>query len=141
MGPETSPNRIRQLRDKRNWTVRDLAQRSGIDFSTVNRFERGTQALDLPRMRRLANALQVHTSELLVDDDVELRADDYGRSIMQEIRDIPHDLQADALRAARELARIARGIAARSRAGNDTTFRPVVETLDQLYLPPIQHPE
>lgn len=112
-----APNRIRQLRDDLGWTVRDLAEKSGIDFSTINRMERGAQALDLPRMQRIARAIGVRASALLADEDVELRASEHGQAVLAELNAIDPAEIPDVIAAAREVVRLARNMAAQRSSG------------------------
>lgn len=111
------PNRIRALRDTRHMSVRDLAEKSGIDQSTINRMERGAQPLDYPRGKRIAAALGVRFSAILNDDDVEMRADDAGNAILAELENIPPHEKASVIAMATALVRIVRVTAARHNAG------------------------
>lgn len=105
-------NKIRALRDGRGLSLRELARRTGIDFSTLNRLERGTQPLDVVRMRKIGQVLDVKPSQLLADDDVAIRSDEIGVQLVRELEKIPDADRVPVLAMARELVRVARHIAA-----------------------------
>lgn len=110
------PNRIREFREARGWTVRDLASRAGIDFNSVFRLETGQVKLDIDRMRRLARTFAVKPSALLLAEDVEFRADERGMAIIEELEKIPVDDRGDVLAMARHLVRVVRQMAAQRSA-------------------------
>ena len=56
------PN-LRRLRQRRNWSQQDLADRSGIGLSTIIRLEHGA-ACRYVTVRKLAEALGVPEEEL-----------------------------------------------------------------------------
>lgn len=121
MAEEQPPNRIRELRDARGWSVRELADRirkipgaPKVDFATLNRMERGLQPLDLPRMKRIARGLECKVSELLVDDDVELRASEDMRAVLAGFEVMPRKELPALLTAAREIVRVSHGLAAQA---------------------------
>jgi transcriptional regulator with XRE-family HTH domain len=55
---------LRRLRLEHGLSQRELAERAGLNKSTINGLERGLDAR-YPSMRRLAAALNVSTAELL----------------------------------------------------------------------------
>jgi transcriptional regulator with XRE-family HTH domain len=57
--------RIRQIRAERGWTVRRLAQESGVDKNTISEAERGLRNPNPITMHKLAGALGVEVSDLL----------------------------------------------------------------------------
>ncbi len=59
--------RIRRLRGDRNWTLSDLAQRSGLAISTISKAERGLIALTYDRLSLLARGLGVDMSAFFSD--------------------------------------------------------------------------
>lgn len=114
------PNRIRELRDEKSWSVRDLAQRSGVDFSTLNRMERGAQDLDVTRMRKIANALSVKPSELLLESDVEFRASDAATlDVLRHLSGLPPQDRPRVVEMAAELVGTVRRVAAAGALGGD----------------------
>lgn len=108
--PKPLPNRIRELREKRQWTVRQLAERAGTDTSSTFRREAG-ETDDLRPLRKIAKAFGVKLSELLNAEDVEYRADEGGRAVIAELEGIPPEERADVLAMAHELVRVARVMA------------------------------
>jgi transcriptional regulator with XRE-family HTH domain len=57
--------RIRQIRAERGWTVRRLAQESGVDKNTISEAERGLRNPNPITMHKLAAALEVKVADLL----------------------------------------------------------------------------
>lgn len=98
-------------------SVRDLAERSGVDSATINRMERGTQPLDYPRGKRIAAALGVKFSRILLDEDVELRADDKGNAALAELAAVPAAMWPDMIAMTRRMVSVAREMAAHHSAG------------------------
>lgn len=56
--------RIRQFRAERGWTVRRLAQESGVDKNTISEAERGRRNPNPITMHKLAGALGVNVEDL-----------------------------------------------------------------------------
>lgn len=56
--------RIRQIRAERGWTVRRLAQESGVDKNTISEAERGLRNPNPITVHKLAGALGVEVSDL-----------------------------------------------------------------------------
>lgn len=105
-------NRIRELREARHLSLRDLAQKANMDVNKVHRLETDAVKLDLESMRRIGRALGVPASALLLDDDVEMRADEQGAAILRELSGIPETERQSVLMMARDLVRIVKGSAA-----------------------------
>ena len=57
--------RLREVRTERGLTLQQVAQRAGIDLSTLSRLESGKRRLALDHLPPLARALGVATDELL----------------------------------------------------------------------------
>lgn len=57
--------RLRELRSERGLTLADVAERAGVDVSTLSRLESGKRRLALDHIPALAAALGVSTDELL----------------------------------------------------------------------------
>lgn len=110
-------NRIRELREAKDWSVRELGEAAGVNFSILNRIERRSQPLDFTRARSIAAALNVKVSELLPDEDVELRADEQGKLILAELNDIPQTEVLGFLGAVRQMVGVVRQMAAQRSAG------------------------
>jgi len=60
-----APNRIRQWRDARRWTLAELARRVGTSAQQMGRLEAGTRRLTQDWMVRIAGALAVMPQDLL----------------------------------------------------------------------------
>jgi transcriptional regulator with XRE-family HTH domain len=60
---------LRQLRQERAWSIRELAKRSGVSTETIYSLEHGRREWAWPRtIRRLAWALEVEPRELMKGD-------------------------------------------------------------------------
>lgn len=67
--PGTPGARIRELREERNWTQKDLAARVGnIDHSGVSNIELGRTPLGRRRAAKFAHVFGVTTDEILLPD-------------------------------------------------------------------------
>lgn len=60
-----SPARLRDLRERNGWLVRDLAARAGIDPSALSRYENGKRTPTPAILKCLAEALDVEINALL----------------------------------------------------------------------------
>lgn len=56
---------IHMTRWNRGWTLRDLAERSGIPDSTLSRYERGKSAPGADELVAIAEALETTPNDLL----------------------------------------------------------------------------
>ena len=56
---------LKRLRQEQALSLRDLAQRSGVAYDTINRLELGKQDAQPRTIRRLAEALGVEPKELM----------------------------------------------------------------------------
>lgn len=65
--------KIHMLRFTRGWTLKDLAEKSGIAQSTLSRYERGRSVPDVEGIRALAVAFET-TPNALLDWDEATRA-------------------------------------------------------------------
>ena len=61
--------KLRRLRRERAMSLRDLGERSGIAFDTINRLELGKQGAQPRTLRALAAALNVEPLELMNGED------------------------------------------------------------------------
>jgi len=61
--------RVRRTRAARRWTIRDLAERSGLSVRFLVQLEAGTGNISVRRLDDLARALQVTPAQLLTDED------------------------------------------------------------------------
>ena len=81
-------NRIRELREAKNWTREELADRSGTSASQVYRLENGTRALTDSWMRQLARAFNCAASDLLPDEDFNPRLQPLENQVLRHLRSL-----------------------------------------------------
>jgi transcriptional regulator with XRE-family HTH domain len=56
---------VRKLRDAFEWTLKDLAKKSGVDIQTIHRLEKGqTKEAKRDTLRKLAEAFNLTAREL-----------------------------------------------------------------------------
>jgi XRE family aerobic/anaerobic benzoate catabolism transcriptional regulator len=65
--------RVRSARVQRHWTIRELAERSGVSVRFLVQLESGRGNISVKRLADLAGAFKVPTAELLNDDYPEAR--------------------------------------------------------------------
>lgn len=56
--------RVREIRKARRWTLKDVADRTGLAVSTISKMERGEISLTYDRFMRLAQGLGLDVGEL-----------------------------------------------------------------------------
>lgn len=61
-------NRIRELREERKLTQRELGLIVGLDASTVSKHEDGSRNLQAEQVRRYADVFKIETFELFIAD-------------------------------------------------------------------------
>ncbi len=66
-------SRLKEWREKRLLTQADLAQRSGIAETTINRIERGHHEPRFSTVRKLATALDVAAATLMDSEEEEAK--------------------------------------------------------------------
>ncbi len=79
VGGEAVRIRLREWRERRLLSQRELAARAGVTQGSIARIERGHHRPRLSTVRKLAEALEVSPDEL-VDWDAEGRQDEPDRS-------------------------------------------------------------
>ena len=57
--------RLRELRARYDWSLQELAARSGVHYVTIHRAKRGSTRITAPVVIALAKSLQVTTDYLL----------------------------------------------------------------------------
>lgn len=62
--------RVREIRKARKWTLKDVAEKTGLAISTISKMERGDISLTYDRFMRLAQGLGMDVGELF-DADAE----------------------------------------------------------------------
>ncbi len=60
---------LKRLRQEQALSLRDLAERSGVAYDTINRLELGKQDAQPRTIRRLAEALGVEPKELMKGEE------------------------------------------------------------------------
>lgn len=59
--------RVRELRKKHGWTIDQLADVSGVSRGFISQIETGTREPSAKTLASLADAFDVHVSQLLAD--------------------------------------------------------------------------
>lgn len=59
------PDRLRQAREKREWSQAELASRAGFQVSAISHFEKGRRTPSADNLQRLSDALGVSIDFLL----------------------------------------------------------------------------
>lgn len=108
-----SQNRIAELRRSRELSQEQLAQLCHTTKSSMARLEAGITGLDVENMRVIAKALRVKPSELLIDDDVELRVKPEARAVLAGLA--PEEF-ATVMQAAVDIARLVKRLSPRAGA-------------------------
>jgi transcriptional regulator with XRE-family HTH domain len=62
---EVNVERLRELRRERVLSLRELEEKSGVSYNTIWRIEDGRQGAHPRTIRKLADALGIHPSELI----------------------------------------------------------------------------
>ncbi len=65
--------RVKALRKKYGLTQNQLAKMSGVKRPNISRLEARTHVPGIPLIERLAESLQVKTSDLIVDRNIDLK--------------------------------------------------------------------
>ena len=65
---EVDGARLRQLRQERALSLRELGERSGVAFDTINKLENENRQAQPRTVRKLAEALGVEPKELMRGD-------------------------------------------------------------------------
>ena len=65
---EVDGTRLRQIRQERALSLRELGERSGVAFDTISRLETGKQQAQPKTIRTLADALGVEPHKLMKED-------------------------------------------------------------------------
>jgi transcriptional regulator with XRE-family HTH domain len=65
---EIDVNKLKRLRKKRVMSIEDLSAESGVHRNTISRIENGRSEAHTSTIRKLAQALRVDPSELVIID-------------------------------------------------------------------------
>jgi putative transcriptional regulator len=60
--------RIRELAERRGWTLQDVADQSGVNYNTVKSYARrddGMNTVDLAAVQKIARAFEVSIEDLI----------------------------------------------------------------------------
>lgn len=87
------PNRIRELRTARGWSLEALAQKVGCSKVQISELERGLIQLTVDWMRRIAEPLGVTPAELLAPSDNPLMLSETERGLIERYRSATPDQQ------------------------------------------------
>lgn len=128
------PNRIAALRKaKDNMSQGDLAKLCNTGTSTIARWEAGDTGVDISQLRLLARALGVKPSEILEDEDMEIRLDAAARATLNSLDDQERDV---VLRAATEIGKLVSRLALNRESvalrGDPKVATKLVDVWDQL---------
>lgn len=63
--------RLREIREKKSMSMKDLADRLGVTPTSVSRYETGEREPDIDTLKRLASILGTTVDELIGGDDDE----------------------------------------------------------------------
>lgn len=97
--------RIRELRQKKNWTQAILAEKSGIEPSNISHIERAATKLSLPTLIHIANALDASLDELVYGSLVKS-----AHVSVQMMDDLLMDCTADEIRALTEVIKTTKAV-------------------------------
>jgi transcriptional regulator with XRE-family HTH domain len=94
--PRTRPlketdNRIAELRALRGLSITQMADKVNANLQTYHDVETGKTRLSLDWMRRIARALEVAPSELLLPSDLKYELTDKELELLALIRALPDD--------------------------------------------------
>jgi DNA-binding XRE family transcriptional regulator len=94
--PRTRPeratdNRIAELRAARGLSVTQMAEKVNANLQTYHDVETGKTRLSLDWMRRIARALEVAPSELLLPSDLAYDLSDQELELLMLIRALPEE--------------------------------------------------
>lgn len=88
------PNRIRELRTARDWSLETLAQKVGCSKVQISELERGVIQLTVEWMRRISDPLGVTPADLLSPSDNPLLLSEPERQIIERYRSATPDQKA-----------------------------------------------
>eukprot|EP01042_Synura_sphagnicola_P017462 gene17462-22061_t len=63
-----TPEASRSARGLLGWSLKDLAEKSGVSFTTISQFENGRPSYDSTG-QKLATAFEAHGVELIADNE------------------------------------------------------------------------
>lgn len=88
-------NKIIELRGAVDWSQSELARQAGVTSAAISQIEKGDRMPSLVVLRKLADALNVSTSELTGDSESRPVADEEAQVFFRKFGDIKHLSEAD----------------------------------------------
>lgn len=83
------PNRLREQRKKKNYTLQQLSGMTGLDTGYLSKLELGDRPLKIEHMRSIAKILGVDPGDLLNASDNPTSLSDQERMVLDSMRDDP----------------------------------------------------
>lgn len=82
---KTTQDTIRQLRENRQWSQEEMAEKLGMSKNGYAKIERGESDLSLTRLEQIANIFQINISDIIknTDRDMAILIGDNNQSIIQ----------------------------------------------------------
>jgi transcriptional regulator with XRE-family HTH domain len=121
--PSNIGDRIRELREQKGWSQRELSRRVGINYSVMSRIESGQRPVEDDEILKFADIFEVSTDYLLgrsndpspvievAGKEIKLTPDEF--KVFEEIKKHPilfHDLVSDPEKKVRQLIKMWRFI-------------------------------
>ncbi|MET1029781.1 helix-turn-helix domain-containing protein [Domibacillus tundrae] len=75
--------KIKSLRNKKDWSLRELEKRTGIDYSVLSRIESGKRPVTDQEMNVFADLFEVTTDYLLGRSNVDINEADDKKEMME----------------------------------------------------------
>jgi transcriptional regulator with XRE-family HTH domain len=95
-------SRIRKLRKEKDWTQKELGNRTGIDYRNVTKYETGSIKPSVKALKRFADAFEISVDELIHDaNEISPEILIQDKELLRQFRDIeklPEDDKAAAKR-------------------------------------------
>lgn len=87
----STPNRIRELREKKGLTQQQLAEKLNLSASSVGHYENGRRVIDYTLARKIAKILETDYDYLMGLSDVETIAkDNYINILIETVSKLNH---------------------------------------------------
>jgi transcriptional regulator with XRE-family HTH domain len=65
----TIGQRIKSLRQKKNWTQKDLGERLGINWTNITRYEKDKIKPSMKMLKKFADAFEIPADKLVYDEE------------------------------------------------------------------------
>lgn len=82
--------RIRELRERRGWTLRDLSKKTGLSYSMLSHIETGKREGTSASIQKIADAFTISMG-LLQDPQISLDSVDRISYILREVQGLDDD--------------------------------------------------